>query len=134
MKPVVQGSSAIQDRKNELEQQAKKAKEEVKRAFVQNQKLFEEQKKEMEEKVAKRPLLVEQGEFNRYVSLIHSLVTIKNQKMQVQAMHDLNKLNKIMKEAGVRDPGAYFTQDEKDKIEDAKFLEKHGFKEFNQQK
>ena len=39
-------------------------------------------------------------------------------------MEDLNKLNKIMKAAGVKDPSVYFTREEKDKISDAEYLEK----------
>ena len=43
-------------------------------------------------------------------------------------MKDLNKLNKIMKAAGVKDPGAYFTKEERDKISDAEYLEKRKVK------
>lgn len=117
MKPLVQGSSAIQDRTEEKDKRAKEIKEEVKKRFVQDQRNFEDKKRAIEENVAKRPLLVEQ-------------VSGKSQKQQLQAMHDLNKLNKIMKDAGVRDPKTYFSQDERDKIEDAEYLEKRGFKEF----
>jgi len=49
--------------------------------------------------------------------------------MQLQEMNNLNKLNKIMKAAGVRDPAAYFTREERDKIADAEFLEKKGVRE-----
>lgn len=54
------------------------------------------------------------------------LEAIRNKKVELQALIELNKLNKIMKEAGVKDPGAYFTQEERDKIEDALYLEKKG--------
>ncbi len=43
-------------------------------------------------------------------------------------MKDLNKLNKIMKAAGVKDPGVYFTKEERDKISDAEYLEKRKVK------
>jgi len=49
--------------------------------------------------------------------------------MKLQEMKDLKKINKIMKAAGVKDPSAYFTREERDKIADAEFLEKKGVKE-----
>ena len=43
-------------------------------------------------------------------------------------MKDLARVEKIFKEAGMKNTKQYFTSDENEKIEDAKFLEKHGFK------
>lgn len=53
--------------------------------------------------------------------------------MQLQKMKDLNKLEQILKEAGVKNTQAHFTKEEYEQIEDAKFLQKHGFsKEFQE--
>jgi len=41
-------------------------------------------------------------------------------------MSDLVKLKKILQDAGVKNTDDYFTQEEKDKIEDAEYLKKHG--------
>lgn len=131
MKPLVQGSSAIVDSTNDKEERSKKIKEEVKKRFEDDQKAFEEKKKRIDENVAKRPLLVEQGEFYCLVMRLMVFLEVeRNKRVQMQAMKDLSKLNKIMKEAGVRDPKLYFNQDEKDKLEDAEYLEKRGYKEF----
>lgn len=44
-------------------------------------------------------------------------------------MKSISKLTKIMKEAGVKDPKMYLSQEERDQLEDVEYLEKRGFKD-----
>jgi len=116
MKPRVQESPAIQTNTKEQQERAQKIKEEVKRQFMDSQKKFQDMKRKIDDKVASRPLLVEQE-------------TEKNKRIQMQAMKDLTKLKKIMQDSGVRDIDAVFNQEEKDKLADAEYLKKHGYEE-----
>ena len=61
MKPRVQTSQVIGDRTKEKEEAALRIKEKLKDQFKQSQYLFKEMKARIEEKVAQRPLLFEQG-------------------------------------------------------------------------
>ena len=61
MKPRVQESPAIQTNTKEQQERAQKIKEEVKRQFMDSQKKFQDMKRKIDDKVASRPLLVEQG-------------------------------------------------------------------------
>ncbi len=57
----------------------------------------------------------------------------RSKKMQLQKMKDLTKIEQILKDAGVKNTQTHFTKEEYEKIEDAKFLQKHGFgKEFEE--
>ena len=54
------------DNTTEKQERAKQIKEEVKQRLAQDQKNFEEKKRVIEEHVAQRPLLVEQGKDKGY--------------------------------------------------------------------
>ena len=72
MKPRVQESPAIQDKTKEQNDRAQKIKEEVKNQFLDSQKKFYEMKKTIEEKVAARPLLVEQCSIFEFFNFIRN--------------------------------------------------------------
>ena len=61
MKPRVQTSQAIVDKTKEKDEAATRIKEKIREQFKQSQNLFKEMKARIEDKVAQRPLLVEQG-------------------------------------------------------------------------
>lgn len=65
--------------------------------------------------------------------MIYRLESERAKRMQLQSMKDLAQMEKIMREAGVKNTKVLFTTEENEKIEDAKFLKKHGFsKEFEE--
>lgn len=61
MKSVVQQSSTIVDKTLQNQERTNKIKEEVKRKFAEDQKRFEDMKIRIDQNVAARPLLVQQG-------------------------------------------------------------------------
>ena len=42
-------------------------------------------------------------------------------------MADIAKIEKVFKNSGLKNTGALFSAEEREKLEDLKFLEKHGF-------
>jgi len=71
-------------------------------------------KQKINENVASRPLLVEQE-------------AERSKKAQFQAMKDISRMEKIFKESGLKNTDILFNAEEREKLQDIKFLEKHGF-------
>jgi hypothetical protein len=115
MKPRVQTSQAIVDNTKANEEQAMQIKVKIKEQFKQSAQNFKNMKQEIDNKVALRPLLVEQeGE--------------KSKKQQLQAMKDIARIEKVFKDSGLKNTNMLFNADEREKLEDIKFLERQGYK------
>jgi hypothetical protein len=114
-----------------LKEDRNRAAEQVKRQIKDAEAKWKVNKKEILDRVKTRPLLVESGnEMHEliYINLILFINTATSQKDRtMQKMIALREIEDKMKKEGVKNPRAYFNEDEKELLADADYLEKNGY-------